>query len=56
MYNVHTVMYNLYSNVQCIYSNVQCTYSRVVIESVIARAKYIDTILYTKVKTTLKQH
>ena len=28
-------------------------YSRVVIESVISRAKYIDTILYSKIKTTL---
>ena len=27
-------------------------YSRVVIESVISRSKYIDTILYTKIKTT----
>ena len=27
-------------------------YSRVVIESVIAHAKYIDTILYIKIKTT----
>ena len=26
-------------------------YSRVVIESVISRSKYIDTILYAKIKT-----
>ena len=32
--------------------SVDCTYSSVVIESVISRAKYIDTILCAKIKTT----